>query len=115
VPSNLIMIRVGVRRWLSLLLLCWGVVASCGCLIHNVPSFFTLRLLLGVFEAGAVPAMWWHLAQFFPPERCVRGRPGLGCRACRTLCAQTVVALLTRSLSLIPPRCAHSLTLLLTE
>lgn len=69
VPSNLVMVWVGVRRWLSFLLLGWGIVASCLCFIHDVPSFFALRVLLGVFEAGAVPAMWHHIGQFFPPER----------------------------------------------
>eukprot|EP00878_Enallax_costatus_P009688 GHUV01010120.1.p1 GENE.GHUV01010120.1~~GHUV01010120.1.p1 ORF type:complete len:437 (+),score=77.59 GHUV01010120.1:96-1406(+) len=63
------MVRVGVRRWLSVLLVGWGVAASCFALIYNAPTFFTLRLVLGVFEAGALPAMWYHLSQFYPQER----------------------------------------------
>lgn len=69
VPSNLVMVRVGVRRWLPALIMGWGVVASCCALIHNATSFFVLRLLLGAFESGATPAMWFALSQFFPQER----------------------------------------------
>jgi len=69
VPSNLIMLHIGVRRWLALLTLGWGCIASFSSMIHNITSFYILRLLLGVFEAGAVPAMWFHLTQFFPQER----------------------------------------------
>lgn len=70
IPSNLVVARVGVRRWLSVLLLGWGTVASCMSLINNQGSFFALRLLLGLFEAGAVPAMWYHLSTFYPADRC---------------------------------------------
>lgn len=69
IPSNLVVSRVGVRRWLGFLLLGWGTVASCMSLIHNVTSFFILRLLLGTFESGAVPAMWYHLSTFYPADR----------------------------------------------
>lgn len=74
IPSNLVVARVGARRWLAVLLLGWGTVAACMSLIHNVASFFALRVLLGLFEAGAVPAMWLHLATFFPADRCVGHR-----------------------------------------
>jgi MFS family permease len=49
---------------------CCRVVASCFALIHDKTSFFVLRLLLGLFEAGATPAMWYSLSQFYPQERC---------------------------------------------
>lgn len=63
------MLRVGVRPWLSLLLIGWGVTASVFSLIHNRTTFYALRLLLGVFEAGALPAIWYHLSQFMPQDR----------------------------------------------
>lgn len=69
IPSNLVVARIGVRRWLAFLLLGWGTVAACMSLINSVGSFFALRVLLGTFEAGAVPAMWFHLSSFFPSER----------------------------------------------
>lgn len=76
IPSNLVVARVGVRRWLAFLLLGWGAVATCMSAIHSVGSFFALRLLLGAFEAGAVPAMWYHLSSFFPADRCACVRRG---------------------------------------
>eukprot|EP00775_Hariotina_reticulata_P008854 gene8854-9033_t len=69
VPSNLVMVRVGVSRWLSFLIFSWGIVASCFSLIRNKAGFFTLRLLLGAFEAGTLPACWYLVSQFFPKER----------------------------------------------
>lgn len=46
-----------------------GVVATCGVFLHDTTSFYVLRLLLGVFESGASPAMWYALSQFYPQER----------------------------------------------
>jgi MFS family permease len=75
VPSNLVMVRVGFRPWLAFLLVAWGAVASCFMFTHSVWSFYLLRLLLGVFEAGAFPAMWYALAVFFPRGRCGPAQP----------------------------------------
>lgn len=55
---------------------CWcmsaGAVATASALIHDAKSFYILRLLLGVFESGAAPAMWYAVSQFYPSERCVK-------------------------------------------
>jgi MFS family permease len=51
---------------------CAGVIATCCALIHDPTSFYVLRVLLGVFESGAAPAMWFAVSQFYPAERCVR-------------------------------------------
>jgi MFS family permease len=80
IPSNLVVARVGVRRWLSFLLLGWGTVASCMSLINTPGTFFALRLLLGTFEAGAVPAMWYHLSTFYPADRCGGASSTVLCR-----------------------------------
>lgn len=63
------MLRVGVRWWLGALLVCWGTVASACAAISSPASFYALRLLLGLFEAGVSPAMWYHLSQLYTPER----------------------------------------------
>jgi MFS family permease len=49
------MVRVGISRWLALLLVGWGCVATCFALVHNKATFFALRLLLGMFESGELP------------------------------------------------------------
>ena len=69
VPSNFVAMHVGARRWLSALLVVWGVVAGSMAFVTNVAGFYSVRVLLGVAEAGAFPAMWHHLVLFYPRER----------------------------------------------
>jgi MFS family permease len=69
VPSNLILLRVGARLWLAILLVGWGAVATCMMFVRGVASFYVLRVLLGAFEAGAFPGIWYHLALFIPAHR----------------------------------------------
>lgn len=69
-PANLVMLRVGYRGWLAGLVAGWGVVASCFALVRQAWSLFLLRLLLGILEAGALPALWHVFAVFYPASRC---------------------------------------------
>jgi MFS transporter, ACS family, tartrate transporter len=66
VPSNLVLQRVGVRRWISGLMLVWGVVSCLMILIRGPLSFYTLRFLLGAAEAGFFPGMIVYLKDWFP-------------------------------------------------
>ncbi|KAI8464519.1 MAG: major facilitator superfamily domain-containing protein [Monoraphidium minutum] len=68
-PSNLVMLYVGHRPWLSLMVAGWGVVASCFALVRYAWALYLLRLLLGILEAGALPALWHVFAVFFPAQR----------------------------------------------
>lgn len=68
VPANLIMVRVGFKRWLAFLLVAWGLVTMSFMFIRSPAGFFICRLLLGVFEAGAFPAMWWVISTFYPKK-----------------------------------------------
>ncbi len=66
VPSNLALERVGVRRWITGLMVVWGVV-SCGMIFVRGPmSFYALRFLLGAAEAGFFPGMMLYLRRWFP-------------------------------------------------
>ncbi|KAI8463282.1 MAG: major facilitator superfamily domain-containing protein [Monoraphidium minutum] len=69
VPANLIMVRVGFRPWLAFLLVGWGAVATSFMFITSPWSFYLCRILLGVFESGAFPAMWFALSVFYPRKR----------------------------------------------
>src|SRR5689334_5252762 len=51
VPSNLILQRVGARRWIARIMITWGVVASTMMLVRGRWSFFGLRFILGLAEA----------------------------------------------------------------
>src|SRR5512138_1254168 len=70
VPSNLIMERVGARRWIARIMLTWGVISACMMFVRTPWSFYALRFLLGVAEAGFFPGMIFYLTYWFPaPER----------------------------------------------
>jgi MFS family permease len=67
VPSNLILERVGARKWIARILVSWGVVSGAFAFVEGPVSFFTLRFLLGLAEAGFFPGMILYFTYWFPP------------------------------------------------
>jgi ACS family tartrate transporter-like MFS transporter len=72
VPSNLLLVRFGARRWIARIMLVWGVVSACMAFVSGASSFYALRFLLGVAEAGFFPGIIFYLTAWFP--RAYRGR-----------------------------------------
>jgi MFS transporter, ACS family, tartrate transporter len=68
-PSNFILHRVGARRWIARIMVNWGVVSGLMALIWGETSFVSLRLLLGVAEAGFAPGVILYLTYWIPAER----------------------------------------------
>ena len=68
VPSNVALYRVGPRRWLSRIMISWGLVSAAMSLAVGPNSFYALRLLLGAAEAGFFPGVAFYLATWFPAE-----------------------------------------------
>ncbi|WP_448118796.1 MFS transporter [Pseudomonas serbica] len=66
VPSNLMMAKVGARRWIARILFTWGLIATCMALVEGPKSFLVMRFLLGVAEAGFFPAVIVYLTLWFP-------------------------------------------------
>ncbi|VVD78598.1 Putative tartrate transporter [Pandoraea cepalis] len=66
VPSNLLLHRVGARRWIARILLTWGAVAAATAFVFDDKSFYALRFLLGVMEAGFLPGVAVYLTKWFP-------------------------------------------------
>jgi ACS family tartrate transporter-like MFS transporter len=66
VPSNLMLHRFGARRWIARILITWGVVAAATAFVFNDKSFYALRFLLGVMEAGFLPGVAVYLTNWFP-------------------------------------------------
>lgn len=66
VPSNLIMERVGARRWIARIMLTWGALSASMMFIHTPFSFYALRVLLGVAEAGFYPGILLYLTYWVP-------------------------------------------------
>ena len=65
-PSNLILVKIGARRWISVIMLAWGAVSVSMMLVTTPRSFYMLRFLLGVTEAGFFPGMILYLRSWFP-------------------------------------------------
>jgi len=72
VPSNLLLIRVGPRTWIARIMLTWGLLSGLMMVVHGPISFYCVRFLLGVAEAGFMPGVLYYLAEWFPAAR--RGR-----------------------------------------
>ena len=66
VPSNLVLERVGARRWISRIAITWGLAASAMALVSGERSFLLVRFLLGTAEAGLFPGMLLYLTYWFP-------------------------------------------------
>ena len=65
-PSNLILHKVGAKRWMALLMVCWGTVSMATMFVNGPTSFYLLRTLLGVMEAGFFPGVILYLTYWFP-------------------------------------------------
>jgi MFS transporter, ACS family, tartrate transporter len=66
VPSNLVLHRVGARRWIAMLMIVWGVISSSMATVATPREFYALRFLLGSAEAGFFPGMILYLKSWFP-------------------------------------------------
>lgn len=76
IPSNLTLERVGARRWISRILLSWGLVAGLMAFVSTAGQFIGLRLLLGVAEAGFFPGIVLYLSRWVPADRRARTLAG---------------------------------------
>ena len=72
VPSNLILARVGARRWIARIMISWGIIASAMMFIRTPAQFYLVRILLGIAEAGFFPGIVYYLSEWFPSVQ--RGR-----------------------------------------
>jgi len=71
-PSNLMLTRVGARLWIARIMISWGVISTCMMFMHSSTSFYVLRFLLGVSEAGFFPGMIIYLTYWFPSQERAR-------------------------------------------
>lgn len=66
VPSNLLLDKFGARKWFARILLTWGLITMAMALIQGPHSFYILRFLLGVAEAGFFPGVLYLITQWYP-------------------------------------------------
>jgi ACS family tartrate transporter-like MFS transporter len=66
VPSNLVLHRVGARRWISRIMISWGAISAAMMFVRTPLTFYLLRFLLGTAEAGFFPGVVYYLGQWYP-------------------------------------------------
>jgi MFS family permease len=66
IPSNLILHRIGARVWLSRIMVTWGIASAMMMLVTGPSSFYLLRFLVGLTEAGFSPGVVLYSTYWFP-------------------------------------------------
>src|SRR5580765_4280529 len=66
IPSNVILARIGARRWIARIMITWGFVSAGMMFVRSAPAFYVLRFLLGAAEAGFFPGIIYCLTRWFP-------------------------------------------------
>ena len=72
VPSNLLLVRVGARLWIARIMITWGIISTAMMFVEGPLSFYVLRFLLGVAEAGFLPGILYYLGHWFPSRERAR-------------------------------------------
>jgi ACS family 4-hydroxyphenylacetate permease-like MFS transporter len=66
VPSSMLLVRFGIRRWLPCIMVGWGIASACTMLAVDARSLYGLRGLVGIAEAGLLPGLLYFLGRWFP-------------------------------------------------
>jgi ACS family tartrate transporter-like MFS transporter len=72
IPSNLLLVRVGARRWITRIMVTWGLIAIGMAFIHTPQQLYWMRLLLGAAEAGFTPGIIYYLSRWYPSNNRAR-------------------------------------------
>lgn len=72
VPSNVMLERFGARLWIARIMITWGVLSAAMAFVQGPNSFYTVRFLLGIAEAGFFPGIIFYLTCWFPPQHRAR-------------------------------------------
>jgi ACS family tartrate transporter-like MFS transporter len=68
VPSNLMLLRIGARRWIMALMIAWGIVSVATAFVPGPALYIVFRFLLGSAEAGFYPGVILYLTFWLPPS-----------------------------------------------
>ncbi|MCJ2025057.1 MFS transporter [Methylobacterium sp. J-067] len=72
VPSNIILHRVGARVWIARIMITWGLISGAFVFVNSEASFYAMRFLLGLAEAGFYPGVILYVTSWFPSHRRAR-------------------------------------------
>ena len=67
IPSNIVLARVGARRWIGAIMIAWGLASTATMFASSPNTLYLLRVLVGITEAGFLPGMLLYMALWFPP------------------------------------------------
>jgi MFS transporter, ACS family, tartrate transporter len=68
VPSNLALEKFGASRWIARIMVTWGIISALMAVVSGVWSFYGIRFLLGVAEAGFFPGIILYLTYWYPAK-----------------------------------------------
>ena len=68
IPSNIMLHKVGASWWLARIMVSWGIVSACFMFVNGATSFYILRVLLGIAEAGFFPGVILFLTYWVPAQ-----------------------------------------------
>jgi MFS family permease len=66
IPCNLILQRIGAKRWLGPIMIVWGIVSGCQMFVTGATSLYVIRFILGVVESGFFPGVILYLTFWYP-------------------------------------------------
>jgi len=69
IPSNAMLVRFGARLWIARIMITWGLISASMMFVKGEWSFYSMRFLLGIAEAGFLPGIIYYLSQWFPREQ----------------------------------------------
>ncbi|MGS0743740.1 MFS transporter [Glaciimonas sp. GG7] len=69
VPSNMILHKVGARMWIARIMITWGIISGAMIFVTTPTTFYVMRFLLGVAEAGFFPGVILYLTYWYPAYR----------------------------------------------
>ena len=79
IPSNIILAKVGARRWITRILVTWGIISTCFMFVQNETQMLVLRFFLGVAEAGFYPGVIYYISTWFPVNQRARATASFHC------------------------------------
>ncbi|HYA14473.1 MAG TPA: MFS transporter [Syntrophales bacterium] len=68
VPSNVLLKKYGARTWIARIMISWGIISACMMFVEGEWSFYAMRFLLGIAEAGFFPGVIFYLTLWYPSK-----------------------------------------------